>query len=258
MKKIILVLTLIIGSQAAQAQFDFILEGLGSLTSTFSGDGYINTIQDLEAAQRALDLIDESRCLVDNISFGVDMYEDEIGFQCFEDTEIELARARLDNSAIVIADQIYGNVTGAFKIFQGLLTGEGDQNINSSINKGVVQDAIDNAIEALIDLLQKQETLEMERVYREEMHDEIEANEIMLTAFIETPMLDGANLGQIQNEANQEIRGATDLIDVGINILTILVFCFAAWTLRSGTDSASTIIGIIAALVAMGVANSLI
>jgi len=259
MKKLIMVVTLILGGHAAQAQFDFILEGLGSLTSTFSGDGYINTIQDLEAANRALDLIDESRCLLDNLTYGVDWYEDEIGFQCFEQTEIDLARAKLDNATIIIADQIYGNLTGAFKIFQGILGGEGDQNINSSINKGVVSDAIDDAIEALLELMQKKHELEIEAISREEINDAIVANEILLRSIVETPMLESANLGQIRSEAASELRGTSDLLDVGINILTVLVLIGAGNTfIKNETVSVGTIMGIVAALVALGTANALI
>jgi len=264
MKKCILLFTVMLtmASFKSQAQFDFILEGLGSLTSTFSGDGYVNTIQDLEAANRALQLIDESRCLLDNVSYGLDWYEDEIGFQCFEQTEIDLARAKLDNSTILIADQLYGNVTGAFRIFQGILGGEGDQNINSSINKGVVSDAIDDAIEALVELMQKKEELEIYQVKEEEFNNELERQALLTEAVVNVPTLlalKSSDLNRMKSDGEREKREATNFIDLFINILTILTFIGAGYTfLRNEQVSAQTIMGIVAALVALGVANALV
>ena len=259
MKKLIVLFVLVLGFNCAQAQFNFILESLENITEQFQTEGYYNSISDLQAAKKALDLIDESRCLIDEMKVGMDLYEDEFGFSCFEKSEMALIQAELDNSAILIADQLYGNATQVLSIFKDIIGAEGDEQTVSSINKGVMAEAIENARRALKELTEKQEQLLIERMRRKMMYYEIDRQDQLMMSFVETPMLKGANLGRIQSKGESEKNAATNLIDLAINFLTILVFIGAGYTIFiKGELSSSTIIGIIAALVALGVANALI
>lgn len=259
MKKFICLLALVVSFNAAQAQFDLILNTLENLTGEFSGSGYVNTIENLQAAQHALDLIDQSRCLIDDMNLGMEFYDDEVGFNCMEDLQFDLLRAELDNSAIVIADQLYGNATQVLNIFTGIIGGEGDKSVTSSVNKGLVQDAIDNAIETLIQLMQRKAQMEQERKRWEVMQHDINKIEIMFESLVATPMLANANLSRLQNDGQRELDGAQGLIELGIQILTILTFIGMGYTiLKDEQMKISHLIGLVSALVALGVANALI
>ena len=240
----------------SHAQFDFILNGLGNLSEVIggTGDGYLSTMQDLEAAQRALELINDSKCLLEDLEFNMELYEEEIGYSCFENIEIDLYRAKLDNSSIVIADQLYANAENIFSIFDGLLGGEGDRNLNSSVNKGVVTDAIEDAIQALIELLQKKEQIEMEILQREEMNNQVLQNEVLFTSIVQVGDYEYAD--RLAEEGEREMAGASNLVELASNVLTTLIFIFAGWTVfRDEQVKPMTLVGLITAMITIGVAN---
>lgn len=251
------------------AQLDFFLDKLSNLGKIFdAGDGYVSTINDVRQIEKALSLINESRCLIDDFDYGIDVYNDEYGFDCFDNIRFDLLKVRLDNSAIMLADQLAANAMGVAQIFGDLL-GSGDKAAKETavaINKTIVSDAIDDAIASLL-------AIEIEAKRIKEEIEFLEKRELQMDSYIsfignvtlpDSP--DGLNkrrqenFDKMQRVGEKYFKDYDNLVSVIINVVTVILLITAGWlvAMKGETVALQTIIGLLAAVIVLSIANTFV
>lgn len=170
------------------AQIDFLFTALEKVGGSLkNANGYMKTIQDAKQAQEALQIINDSKCILDDLSFSAALYRDEYGMSCFTDSELRIIRVQLDRSAITIAGQVASNAKNVGNIVGGILSKE--EQAATSANTELVSEAINDAVEALKQLHVK------DMAFRQEM--EMRNLERIQFSGLQIPVIENSFVGKI-------------------------------------------------------------